>query len=351
MRFKVQHLYILIPGLIACSHPKDPDQLLEPYRSGYTVTDSAVMHDGTLESNHFELKGKETVTSGDGISLNEICTYDIYRSADSSVLNSLFKKTSSCSASEFSLLHDSVLIVFRNTNFTSRASINEHYEKVRSVFPETNTDRCFVCDEILAASLGYKMTEPVDSAAVKSDTIELTENFNREDVIDNEYLQKELKPIRANFKRINSIRNWTKRDTAELWESLEGGEAAFCYSDNGLEKIVTRLFGENYQSLTEYYLLNGQLSFVFEKTYHYNRPFYYDSTMMKENHDNQIFDFGKSEIEETRSYFRNGKLLHLINSQDCGAPFADDYLLEEQKVILKEFEKLVGVGKKGEIAR
>ena len=182
----------------------------------------------------------------------------------------------------------------------------------------------------------------VDS--LQPDTIQLRETFNEEDLLVNEYLTERLKPIRANFKRINSITNWTNIDTKELWETTEGGEAKYYYQNGQLEKIVTRHFGETFQQLTEYYLMDGQLSFVFEKSYKYNRPMYYDTTAMKENNDTEAFDFEKSEIVEDRSYFENGKLLHQLNNQDCGSPFADDYLLEEQKRIKTDFEKLIKLG-------
>lgn len=67
---------------------------------------------------------------------------------------------------------------------------------------------------------------------------------------------------------------------------------------------------------------------------------------MKENNDTEAFDFDKSEIIEDRSYFETGKLLHQINNQDCGSPFADDYLLEEHKRIKTCFEKLIEQTKK-----
>ena len=62
---------------------------------------------------------------------------------------------------------------------------------------------------------------------------------------------------------------------------------------------------------------------------------------MKENNDNQTFDIEESEIIEDRSYFQNGKLIHQINNQDCGSPFAAEYLLEEQKRLKKSFDKLL----------
>ena len=175
------------------------------------------------------------------------------------------------------------------------------------------------------------------------DKLALKETFQQEDTAYNEYLAARLKPIRENFKRINSIAKWTSTEKKALEESTEGGEATFYYSTGVLEKIVTRHFGETFQQLTEYYLLKGQLSFVFEKSYKYNRPIYYDSGSMKENKDNQAFDFEKSEITEDRNYFNNGKLIHQVNNQDCGSPFADEYLLNEQKRIKTDFDKLKAI--------
>ena len=189
-------------------------------------------------------------------------------------------------------------------------------------------------------TVSIKQTANHKLDTLHKDTTILKETFQQEDTAYNEYLTVRLKPIRENFKRINSISKWLSVDKQELNESTEGGEATFYYSNSFLEKIVTRHFGETSQQLTEYYLLNGQLSFTFEKSYKYNRPIYYDSTSMKENKDNQAFDFEKSEIIEDRSYFDKGKLIHQVNNQDCGSPFALDYLLTEQKRILADFDKL-----------
>ena len=189
-------------------------------------------------------------------------------------------------------------------------------------------------------AISTKQTTDPGTDTLHADTVVLKETFQQEDTAYNEYFAQRLKPIRENFKRINSIAKWTSSDKIELDESGEGGEATFYYSSGILEKIVARHFGETFQQLTEYYLLNEQLSFVFEKSFKYNRPIYYDSTSMKENNDNQAFDFEKSEIVEDRSYFEKGKLIHQVNNQDCGSPFANDYLLDEQKRIAADFGKL-----------
>lgn len=176
---------------------------------------------------------------------------------------------------------------------------------------------------------------------IPSDTTKIKASFRENDISVNEYLTDRLKPIRTNFKRINSITKWSSIEKKDIeGESAEGGEAVFYEQKGRLEKITARLYGEMGQVLTEYYLLNGDLSFVFEKIYTYNRPMFYDVKAMKENNDTEAFDFKKSEIEENRNYFEKGKLVHVVNSLDCGAPFSSDYIEGEQKRISEAFQKL-----------
>lgn len=156
----------------------------------------------------------------------------------------------------------------------------------------------------------------------------------------NDQMYERLKPIRENYKRINSITNWTSIDTSEFWETPEG-EAMFYCQTGHLEKIVTRQLGETFQQLTEYYLMNGRLSFVYERIYRYNRPVYYDTVVMKENKDTEAFDFKKSTLIESRNYFEKGKLIYKIESKNKDASDIPGNTLKEQKRILADFEKII----------
>lgn len=160
-------------------------------------------------------------------------------------------------------------------------------------------------------------------------TKKLTESNKEEDLMINEYLKDELLPIRKNYKRINSIEKWTSVVSKDIFESAEGGEVAFYYLDNLLEKIIVRNYGETYQNLIEYYFLEKEISFIIERTCRYNRPLYYDSLTMIAMNDTETFDLEKSIYNEKRSYFDNSKLIHQVNSEDCGAPFSETYLKEE----------------------
>lgn len=116
--------------------------------------------------------------------------------------------------------------------------------------------------------------------------------------------------IKENFKRINQIKKFSRIDTITLEESTEGGELKKYFLNQQLQKMIEHHLGETYQTLTEYYYLQGKLSFVYEKNLRYNRPIYYDSAAMKASGDTEAFDLSKASITETRSYFNvDGQML------------------------------------------
>lgn len=202
---------------------------------------------------------------------------------------------------------------------------------------------------LLTFQVGYAksfLPKTVDFLIVKEDTVKIKESLNEEDIVPNEDLKDRLKPIQANFKRINSINQWTVIKKKDIeGESAEGGEVTYYYKNKRLEKVIARHYGEMGQILIEYYLLNGKLSFVFEKNYQYNRPLFYDAKAMKENNDTEAFDFNKSEITETRNYFEGGSLLHIVDSQDCGAPFSGDFMRQQDKSLKDDFKRFLKLEK------
>ncbi|MDH4474333.1 MAG: hypothetical protein QE487_17135 [Fluviicola sp.] len=173
------------------------------------------------------------------------------------------------------------------------------------------------------------------------DTNLIAESHNETDIPLNDYMKEELAPIRANFKRINSIKKWSKVVQKDVYQSSEGGYVCFYYLNDKIEKIVERNFGETGQAISEFYILGGELSFVLKRSYNYNRPIYWDSTQMKESNDTEVFDFEKSEILEDRSYFIKGQMVHAIISGDCGAPFNQEFLDQEGKQIIEHFNELM----------
>ncbi len=182
--------------------------------------------------------------------------------------------------------------------------------------------------------------EEVDTGAVKVSQADTSANKNSMDAdpADTAVAGK-VKVIRDNFNRINSITKWSSVLTKELNETTEGGEATGYINLDGLEKISTKNYGETFQVVTEYYLLNHQLSFVYSKLLRYNRPIYYDSAAMKENNDSEMFDLDKSAVFETRSYFDKQKMIH--QAAKYATPIAEhDAAGNTEKAILEDYNKL-----------
>ena len=155
------------------------------------------------------------------------------------------------------------------------------------------------------------------------------------------YPREQLKPIIEKFLRINATNNWESIKKVDLYQSTEGGEATFYFKDKKLQKVISKNYGETGKEIKEYYLNNDSLMFVYEATYKYNRPMYFDSLKMQEMKDTAAFDMDETAMVEQRSYFIKAALVHQSNNQDCGAPFAESYLREEQKRITDELAALL----------
>lgn len=144
---------------------------------------------------------------------------------------------------------------------------------------------------------------------------------------------KEYGAIAKNFKQLNSITKWHKiLKKEDMDQSLEGGEVKYFYSKKRLEKIVAIYYGEAGKSIVEYYFLNGKISFVYEQALTYNMAINIKG-----------FDEKTSESSWKRSYFENYKLLHQLASDDCGAPWSDEYLKYEESEIKKELKRLLNI--------
>jgi hypothetical protein len=141
-------------------------------------------------------------------------------------------------------------------------------------------------------------------------------------------LYPQIKSIRLQCRKIDIKKVWKEVASFDLLDGDSG--TVLYYSKIGLEKLVHTNFGETRKLITEYYLLDGQLSFVFEKFIIYNF-----NPAMKE------YDPKKSDIDETRDYFEKGNLFHKINNKDCRSLFASDYIVAEDKRIKEEFQRVI----------
>lgn len=160
-----------------------------------------------------------------------------------------------------------------------------------------------------------------------------------------EYMKTELNSIREQVKQINSI-PWTNVTKIDLSETTEGGEITLYEYNGNINKITIQEFGKMAQSTDEFYLIDSIMIYAFEQLIEYNVPMYYDSTRAAKDEVTEWFNLEKSKFTEERSYFLNGKLIRQVNNQDCGSPFSEDYLMNEQIRIYKYAFELLNLKNK-----
>ena len=188
-----------------------------------------------------------------------------------------------------------------------------------------------------------------DLISIMIDTLPQTEiqpqdTINEKHIIENESEKNKLKRNRENAKRINLIKNWSSVDKRALTETTKGGTAEYYYLYGQLEKIVTQQFDKTFQLFTEYYLLNGQLSFVLEKSHIYVCAFTWsdDSLELTENRDLIISDIKAAKYRETKEYFENGKCFsHSSLLTETYSPFDNEWLMTRRERRQIDFEKLM----------
>ena len=122
-------------------------------------------------------------------------------------------------------------------------------------------------------------------------------------------IRKKYKHIRDNLKKYDT----TIKDEPD--GSAEGGETVAYYEGKNVRLIESIAFGETGKyELELYFEKNGQLFFVFEKKYKYNRTIYWDTTHMQESNNTETFDPKKTIINKDRYYFNKEKLVRYLEN-------------------------------------
>lgn len=123
----------------------------------------------------------------------------------------------------------------------------------------------------------------------------------------------------------------------EIWdESTDGGQATGYFDKEDLKLIIVWWLGETGRRKMEMYYDDGELFFALNSNYEYNRPYYYDDKMAKENNDTEIFDPNKTIIREDRYYFHQGKLIRMLdNDKKMIDPSSSDFLKAKNEILEK----------------
>ena len=161
-------------------------------------------------------------------------------------------------------------------------------------------------------------------------------NFGASDI------EGKIAQIRKDFSSTNAVKNYVIKEVEDSDQSIDSGVVKYYLQDGVVKKIVAEYFGESWNSLTEYYLKNGKVYFIFDKSEKYNVPYYVDSKWYKENKlkNGEVFDKKKSKFSEQRYYFdENEKLIRYIGENKKIVENGQK-LKEIEKDILKEYYRI-----------
>ena len=155
-------------------------------------------------------------------------------------------------------------------------------------------------------------------------------------------IERKITQIRKDFMSTNAVKNYVIKEVEDSEQSTDGGVVKYYFQNGVVKKIVAEHFGESWNSLTEYYVKNGKVYFIFDKTEKYNVPYYVDSKWYKENElkKGEIFDKRKSKFFEKRYYFdENEKLIRYIDENKKIVENGKK-LRETEKNMLKEYFRI-----------
>ena len=161
-------------------------------------------------------------------------------------------------------------------------------------------------------------------------------NFGASDI------EGKIAQIREDFSSTNAVKNYVIKEVEDSEQSTDSGVVKYYLQDGVVKKIVAEYFGESGNNLTEYYIKNGKVYFIFDKTEKYNVPYYVDSKWYKENEikNGEVFDKRKSKFSEKRYYFdENEKLIRYIGENKKVVENGQK-LKEIEKDILNEYYRI-----------
>lgn len=171
-------------------------------------------------------------------------------------------------------------------------------------------------------------SSPVDSSPEMEETAHKIDSEQEEaDSIirpkeDLEYLSHDLKAIRNALSEQSQLLypSINKRKI----ELLNGNGAAEYYSsDKQVQKIIFRQLTQELRRICTYYFRNDSLYFAKDE---------YESLTEKSKRS----EMGASIIDSF--FFKQGNLIRIINSEDCNAPYSEEYRAQEQKRLYQEID-------------
>ena len=158
----------------------------------------------------------------------------------------------------------------------------------------------------------------------------------------NSNVESKIAQIRKDYESTNAVKNYIVKEIEDDEQSVEGGTIKYYFQNKIIKKIITEHYGETWKGLTEYYVKNGKVYFIFDRVERYNVPYYVNADWYRENdmEVREVFDSKKSEIFEKRYYFdENMKLIRYTDENKKNIENVQK-LKEIEKEILNEYFRI-----------
>ena len=129
-------------------------------------------------------------------------------------------------------------------------------------------------------------------------------------------IENKIAQIKKDYTSTNAVKNYVVKEIEDSEKSTDGGVIKYYFQNGTIKKIITEYYSESWNSLTEYYIKNGKVYFIYDRTQKYNVPYYINANWYKENNlkIGEIFNSKKSKITEKIYYFdENEKLIRYIS--------------------------------------
>lgn len=96
-------------------------------------------------------------------------------------------------------------------------------------------------------------------------------------------IENKIAQIRKDYTSTNAVKNYVVKEIEDSEKSTDGGVIKYYFQNGTVKKIITEYYSESWDSLIEYYIKNGKVYFIYDRTQKYNVPYYINANWYKEN--------------------------------------------------------------------
>ena len=97
-------------------------------------------------------------------------------------------------------------------------------------------------------------------------------------------IENKIAQIRKDYTSTNAVKNYVVKEIEDSEKSTDGGAIKYYFQNGTIKKIITEYYSESWNSLIEYYIKNGKVYFIYDRTQKYNVPYYINANWYKENY-------------------------------------------------------------------